>query len=112
MILVKEAYRMVFDDDPGKAAYFQMHSERVAQALTPALEAAVQTGVLKPLPPHAVAHMILGNLKGLQMHLCLQHSEETHTETVVGSSEAAARFLTTMLCDGLMTQPSSTLATN
>ena len=111
MILVKEAYRMVFDDDPGKASFFQMQSERMVQALTPALEAAMQSGVLKPLPPHAVAHMILGNLKGLQMHLCLQHSEETHTDTVVGSSEAAARFLTTMLCDGLLTQPASTLAT-
>ena len=55
MILVKEAYRMVFDDDPGKASFFQMQSERMVRALTPALEAAMQSGVLKPLPPHAVA---------------------------------------------------------
>lgn len=111
MILVKEAYRMVFDEDPGKAAYFQMHSERMVQALTPALEAAMASGAMKPLPAHAVAHMILGNLKGLQMHLCLQHNDdETHTHTVVGSSEAAAHFLTTMLCDGLMTPSAATLA--
>ncbi len=70
----------------------------------------MQSGVLKPLPPHAVAHMILGNLKGIQMHMCLQHSDEIHTDTVVGSSEEAARFLTTMLCDGLLTHPAATLA--
>ena len=110
MILVKEAYRMVFDDDPGKASYFQTQSERMVRALTPALEVAMQSGVLKSLPPHAVAHMILGNLKGIQMHMCLQHSNEIQTDTVVGSSEEAARFLTTMLCDGLLTHPAATLA--
>ena len=112
MILVKEAYRMVFDDDPGKASYFQMHSERMVNALIPALETAMDSGELKKLPPHAVAHMILGNLKGIQMHLCLQNSEADHADTVMGSAEAAADFLTTMLCDGLMAQPASTLATN
>ena len=112
MILVKEAYRMVFDDDPGKASYFQMHSERMVNALIPALEATMDSGELKKLPPHAVAHMILGNLKGIQMHLCLHNNEGNHAETVMGSAEAAADFLTTMLCDGLLTQSASTLATN
>ena len=112
MILVKEAYRMVFDDDPGKASYFQMHSERMVNALIPALETAMESGELKKLPPHAVAHMVLGNLKGIQMHLCLQENDEAKADTVMGSSQAAADFLTTMLCDGLMAQPIATLATN
>ena len=108
MILVKEAYRMVFDDDPGKASYFQMHSERMVNALTPALEAAMETGELRQLPPHAVAHMILGNLKGIQMHMCLQKTEDAHEDTTRILSNAAD-FLTTMLCDGLVAQPSPIL---
>ncbi len=110
MILVKEAYRMVFDDDPGKASYFQMHSKRMVNALSPALEAAMQSGELKRLPAPAVAHMILGNLKGIQMHICLHDSEDANTDPVLGSSEAAADFLTTMLCDGLMAQAQPYLA--
>ena len=112
MILVKEAYRMVFDDDPGRASYFQMHSQRLVNALAPALEAAMQTGELRPLPAHAVAHMILGNLKGIQMHISLQTCQEAQPDPALCSSEAAADFLTTMLCDGLMTQPTPTLASN
>ncbi len=110
MILVKEAYRMVFDDDPGRASYFQMHSERMVNALTPAIEAAMQTGELRPLPAHAVAHMILGNLKGIQMHISLQTCKEAQPDPALCSSEAGADFLTTMLCDGLMAQPTATLA--
>ena len=111
MILVKEAYRMVFDDDPGRASYFQMHSERLVNALIPALEAAMQAGELRPLPAHSVAHMILGNLKGIQMHMCLHTREDVQADQVLESA-AAADFLTTMLCDGLMTPPASTLAPN
>jgi AcrR family transcriptional regulator len=102
MILVKEAYRMVFDDDPGKASYFQMHAERIVHALCPALEAAMQTGELRPLPAPSVAHMILGNLKGIQMHMCLHTCNEAQGPPVLHSAEAAADFLTTMLCDGLV----------
>ncbi|MFB3133520.1 MAG: TetR/AcrR family transcriptional regulator, partial [Rhodothermales bacterium] len=87
MILVKEAYRMVFDDDPGKASYFQMHSKRMVNALIPALEAAMQSGELKRLPAPAVAHMILGNLKGIQMHICLHDNEDADTDPVLDSSE-------------------------
>ena len=103
MILVKEAYRMVFDDDPGKASYFQMHSERMVHALSPALETAMEAGELRRLPVPAVAHMILGNLKGIQMHMCLNSEKEGHDDAALVSSNAAD-FLTKMLCDGLVTQ--------
>ncbi len=111
MILVKEAYRMVFDDDPGKSSYFQMHSERMVKALSPVLEAAMDSGELKRLPVPAVAHMILGNLKGIQMHISLCDSDRAKADPMLRSAEAAD-FLTTMLCDGLLAQPASTLATN
>lgn len=112
MILVKEAYRMVFSDDPGRAAYFQMHSERMVNALSPALEEAMTSGELRPLPAHAVAHMILGNLKGIQMHMCLQDGSKAQAAPVLNASENAADFLTTMLCDGLLAQPASYLTSD
>lgn len=101
MILVKEAYRMVFSEDRDKAAYFQRQRERMVKALVPTLSAAQQRGELKPLPPVAVAHMILGNLNGMQMHICLEEAGDN----VLASSEASADFVTTMLCDGLLAQP-------
>lgn len=112
MILMKEAHRMIFDDDPGKASYFQMHAERVIYALSPALEAAMQAGELRPLPATSVAHMILGNLKGIQMHMCLQTCNDTQTNAALVSAEAAADFLTTMLCDGLVAPPPAYLASD
>ena len=116
MIVVKEAYRMTFSDDRDKAAYFHRQGERVVNVLIPPLESAMQAGVLRPLPPHSVAHMILGNLKGIQMHMCLHAGddcrEHTHGDPVPGSFEAAAAFLTTMLCDGLLAQSEPYLATN
>ncbi|MFQ5568352.1 MAG: TetR/AcrR family transcriptional regulator [Rhodothermales bacterium] len=112
MILVKEAYRMVFSDDPGRAAYFQRQSESMVTMLTPALEAAMQTGELRPMPAHAVAHMILGNIKGLQMHMCLQDCSCREEDGATISPDGAARFLTQMLCDGLLAQPQPYLPEN
>ncbi len=110
MILVKEAYRMVFSDDRERAAYFQGQSHRMVEALVPTLEHAIARGEIRPLAPHAVAHMILGNINGLQMHVALQGGQEICEGGVPYSSEAAADFLTTMLCDGLLAHPEPYLA--
>ncbi len=101
MILVKEAYRMTFSDDRDKAAYFQQQRERLVGTLARPLEAAVAAGEVRPMPPHALAHMIMGNVSGLQMHLTLGCADDMEEESMLNKPETAAQFLTTMLFDGL-----------
>lgn len=80
----------------------------MVNALVPALEEAIARGEVKPFPPHALAHMILGNINGLQMHHCLKgqsHADDLTENSVLRSSESAADFLTAMLFDGLAQHP-------
>ena len=108
MIIMKEAYRMIFSDDPSRAAYFQEQRERVVSALVPALEAGRDAGEIRPLPTHSVAHMVMGNVNGLMMHMMLEKecsADPLPDASVLDTPEEAADFLTTMLFDGL--QPST-----
>ncbi len=103
LILVKEAHRMCFGEDKDNAAYFRNQQERVIDALTQSVRYAMDHGELRVLDPKAVAHMILGNIQGLQVHMILAADEEhiEHREQILPPEEAAT-FLTTMLLDGLM----------
>lgn len=106
LILMKEAHLLIFSDDQEKARYFKRQQDRVVGAMVPMLEEAVRRGELKPLPLPSVAHMILGNIKGCQMHLCLEAQAD---EVCSGpeASETAADFVTTLLLDGLLARPKS-----
>ena len=101
MIIVKEAYRMIFSANPERATYFKRQSDRMVHALVPTLKRAIERGEIRPLPVHAVAHMIFGNINGLQMHHCLEGQDSVPEDSMLQSPEAAAQFLTTMLFDGL-----------
>lgn len=103
MIVMKEAYRMIFSDDPSRAAYFQEQRERVVSALVPALEAAIEEQEIRALPAHSVAHMIMGNVNGLMMHLMLEDcsADPPLDQSALETPEQAADFLITMLFDGL-----------
>lgn len=98
MILVKEAHRMCFGEDIENAAYFREQQERVIAALTEPVERAMKAGEIRTLDPLAVAHMILGNIQGLQVHTILAQDHEGKEAL---APEEAAEFLTTMLLDGL-----------
>ena len=102
LILVKEAHRMCFGEDIDNAAYFRQQQERVVAALTKPLERAMAAGDIRKLDPQAVAHMILGNIQGLQVHMILAADEKSPDKgpAVLPPNEAAT-FLTTMLLDGL-----------
>jgi AcrR family transcriptional regulator len=110
MILIKESHRLTFSNDEDKATYFIRQHQRMVDALIPPLEEAMEHGELKPLPPHAVAHMILGSINGAQMHVCYQllTCEPDAPETTGPMPKATADFLTTMLFEGLNVVPSKT----
>ena len=99
LILVKEAHRMCFGDDQDRAAYFRDRQERLIKALTTPVDRAMERGQLRRMDAMAVAHMILGNIQGMQVHVILEQGEHTGESTF--NPEKAARFLTNMLLDGL-----------
>jgi len=102
MMLIKEAHRMMFSDEPKKATFFINHRERVVSALTEPIEHAIARGEIKPFPPRSIANMILGNINGCQMQMMLER-EQGGAKSENEASESAD-FLTTMLFDGLLTQ--------
>lgn len=108
MIVVKEAQRMTFSEDREKVAYFMEQRERLVNALVEPLEGAMERGDLRTLPVHAVAHLILGNVNGLQMHMTLEECAGHADDPVLGSTRKAADFLTSMLFDGLKAPSGST----
>lgn len=104
MILVKEAHRMCFGEDQDNASYFRQQQERVITALTEPVKRAMESKEIRSLDPKAVAHMILGNIQGIQVHMILDADGESIDD---GHSalppKEAAEFLTSMLLDGLGT---------
>ena len=103
MILIKELHRMVFSDDDAKASYFHRQQDRMVTTLAGVMEYALQAGAIRPMPPKAVAHTLLGNINGLQMHLCLQSRQAGPgcDASAVSQPAEAAQYLTTVIFDGL-----------
>ncbi len=104
MLLVKIAHQMTFSNDPAKSDYFKNLTSKIVTSLTPVLEAAIERGDLRPIPPVAMAHTIFGNINGMQMHMLLDCSETTQESCPNSFSTPgeAADFLTTVLFDGLV----------
>src|SRR5690606_1024541 len=95
MILMKEAHRMLLIDDREKAAYFVGQRTRVVNSLQKPVEIAIQRGEIKPLPSIAIAHLIWGNISGVQMHLCIECVEGSPQSALLSTAAEAADFLTT-----------------
>ncbi|NNF59030.1 MAG: TetR/AcrR family transcriptional regulator, partial [Rhodothermaceae bacterium] len=110
MILVKEAHRMIFGDDDARVAYFVGQHGRVVKALARPLALGMERGALRPLPPEAVAHMLLGNINGCQMQIFLERRSCPDKPT--DAPAEAAAFLTQMLFDGLLADPQPALHPN
>lgn len=100
LILVKEAHRMCFGEDQEHASYFRDQQIRMIAALTRPIKRAMEAGHIRTMDPQAVAHMILGNIQGIQVHVILE-KDEGQLEKEKFSVENASRFLTTFLLDGL-----------
>lgn len=103
MIIVKEKHLMAFSEDAARVRFFRSKQERMVDTLVPALEAAMERGEIQPLPPHAVAHLLLANVNGMVVHNCLAEQYETCPDgtSMLDRPEKAADFLIAMLFDGL-----------
>lgn len=100
LILVKEAHLMCFGDDKQHVQYFRARRDRLIDALSEPIKQAMESGALRKMDPHPVAHMILGNIEGIQIHAFME-SDIQENEDKAFSPEKAALFLTSFLLDGL-----------
>jgi AcrR family transcriptional regulator len=94
-------------------AAFALHFYGIIEAVANAIGRAVESGALRPLPAHPVAHVLMGNVRGYLMAELDADCDPTGTfkPAPFGSSHEAAEFLTTVLFDGLLAQtdgPTST----
>ncbi len=118
LLIIKVAYEMTFSNEHEKARYFQRQSNRIAEALLPALERGAALGQIRPLPPLLAAHAILGGISAVQMHL-LQGCEglrrcdaapPTRCDTPEEAAAAVAQLFLNGLCTPLTPDPSLTSA--
>ncbi|MFB6231286.1 MAG: TetR/AcrR family transcriptional regulator [Salinibacter sp.] len=109
LILIKESHRLCFSNDADKAAYFQEQQQRMIDAATPVVEAAMDEGRIASFPPQSVAHMLLEVVHDLVVHRCLAERGADNEAMrqcmpdapLLHDPEAAADFLTALLFDGL-----------
>lgn len=101
VIVTKEAHRLLSESDP-KGPYFLGQRQRLIASLERPIELAIHSGSIKRLPPHAVAHMLIGNINGCQLHtaMCCQKEGETGP-----SIEERVTLIMSLLFDGLLTNP-------
>ena len=108
LILVREAHLMAFSEDADHVQFFHEQHERLLDALTPVLEAAMEKGEIHTLPPQSVANLLLANVRGMGTHCTLEQRHCPFEEqTFLQDPEQAADFLTTLLFDGLQANGSA-----
>ena len=100
-LLVKEAQRLMFDDEATRAAHLFRVRERVVDVLTRPIEAAMAKGALRRLDAHAVAHLLIGNIHGYLMAVTCPPGGVA--APVSPSPQEGADFITEILFDGLLT---------
>lgn len=101
LIVLKEAYRLMLADDDSLSRYVAEQRIAVLESLRPALEYGMDTGQLRRLPVDALGEMILGNIKGCQLHACMSaRFGENHDPSDL-LPEKQADLLTTILFDGM-----------
>jgi TetR/AcrR family transcriptional regulator, repressor of fatR-cypB operon len=102
MLLIKVAHRMMFSEEAHTADYFKRQRDRLVAAIEEPLERAIARGELRPLPACGMAHMIMGSINGFQAHLCMEQCDDGDAASRSWQASDSARFLTTVLFDGLL----------
>ena len=102
MVSMKESHRLIFGEERDKAAFFQQQHERIADTLAAQLSIAMEAGKMRSFEPVSVAHMLLGNIKGLYMHMCMHEEYGDCGCTSPLTTDDAAEYITSIMFDGLL----------
>ncbi|MEM8598804.1 MAG: TetR/AcrR family transcriptional regulator [Bacteroidota bacterium] len=106
-LLIKEVQRMMIEGDGAKVAGLMERRDETIAMMEAPLRAAMDAGTIRRLPVSAVAHAIMGNVKGMLMYLepppdC---PEPYAAQTSFHTLDETADFITTILFDGLCALP-------
>ena len=102
MILFKEAQRCVFEAKPEQAAYLIDWRDRIMALIEEPIRAAVDAGQLRALPPHGIAHVLMGNIRGYLLYACSPSNKCLAPAEPAKPPAEAATFITTILFEGLL----------
>ncbi len=100
LLLVKEAQRLLLSMDHASRAQLIELRDRVVSELAGPTQAAIDAGHIRGLPAEAVAHLMMGNLKGYLVAV-LSCEDPVGHEGPSFEPDEAADFLATILFDGL-----------
>lgn len=101
LVFTKEVHRLMLGDHQELAAALVAHRDRVIGALSNPIARAVEAGVLKPHPPEAVAHMLLGNVVGYLNAVLTCESVDGRPAGLPDPAEASA-LIGDILFEGLL----------
>ncbi|MGB3544066.1 MAG: TetR/AcrR family transcriptional regulator [Rubrivirga sp.] len=102
LMFMKEGHRTKISLE--QEAAFALHFYGIIEAVAAPIGRAVESGALRPLPAHPIAHVLMGNVRGYLMAEVDAACDPTGTfkPAPFGSADEAAEFLTTVLFDGLL----------
>lgn len=105
MVLMREAHRLGFSEEPTARAFFREQRQRSHEALSIPIRRAIEDGELREMAPEMFASMILTNVKGCQMQVCLD--TECHTRPASHTARDLAEMLTKLLMHGAAPVPTN-----
>jgi AcrR family transcriptional regulator len=101
-ILMQEVHRIAFDMDGEKVRRMVEMREGMVDQIAAPIQRAIDRGEIRDLPPHIIAHMIVGNIKGHLLAVTLEaHADPTCSVHEYADPERAAELIATTLLDGL-----------
>jgi len=103
LLLMKEAQRLMFSNENDKVATLIAHRDMAIMELVKPIAQRIESGEMKPHPPVAIAHMLMGNVKGYLSFAFCADGAECDSQMMAMTSEQATDFITEILFDGLLT---------
>lgn len=100
LLFMRGAHRMAQEE--GALSLIAARNLRLIETLARPVEAAIGAGVLRPLPPVAVAHLLMGNVRGYLMAEVAACAPAAARPLPFETADEAADFITTVLFDGLL----------
>ena len=103
LLFMKDGHRMMLQ--PERVAHVAARFAEIVDAMAQPVQAAQDAGHMRPFPARAIAHLLMGNVRGyLMAEVDADCDPSGRVErTGFGTADQAADFITTALFEGLLT---------